>query len=233
METNIKDKDKDNNKTEPPKICLSLYLAAKGGHYDCTKYILDHRIVHDHVLNSGWLAMVETCCHGNTQCIEMLLRYGIEPNKSYLPGKWPTILTQAAQLGYSDCIPILHTYAADVNQKDDFGYTPLIMSVKEQRYDCCQVLLNLGAYINLRSDDYFGGSALFYAAQDGELDIVLQLLSKGADTNLRCVTRKGPLKTPPGVGEARLHQACKPSVIRAIPSQTCGNWFVMAQDYKY
>ncbi len=185
MENNIKEKEKDNNKTEQPKICLSLYLAAKGGHYDCTKYILDHKIAHDHVLNSGWLAMVETVCHGNTQCIEMLLRYGIEPNKNYLSGKWPTILTQAAQLGYSDCISILHNYAADVNQKDDFGFTPLIMSVKEQKYDCCKALLNLGAYINLRSDDYFGGTALFYAAQDGEIDVVQQLLAKGADTNLR------------------------------------------------
>jgi ankyrin repeat protein len=77
-----------------------------------------------------------------------------------------------------DVIQHLINNGADVNIRDNFGYTALIWASRFGHIDIVRLLIDAGADVNARNDG--GRTALMYASDCGYLDIVELLRSKGA-----------------------------------------------------
>lgn len=70
-----------------------------------------------------------------------------------------------------------------LDQKDDFGSTPLIIAATFGRNDVAIALINAGADLNLKSND--GSTPLHTAAFFCRTEVVNALLEKGADKTLK------------------------------------------------
>jgi ankyrin repeat protein len=70
---------------------------------------------------------------------------------------------------------------ADVNEKDNWGYTALMVASREGHTDIVKLLIKNGAYIN--TQDYDRRTALIYATEEGHTDVVKLLIDGGADVN--------------------------------------------------
>ena len=90
-----------------------------------------------------------------------------------------TSLMRAALDGKTEKVNELLHQGADVNQRDDNGWTALMFAVINRHYETMNVLLEHGADVNARSNQ--GGTALMAAALAGDLRMVKALLDKGAD----------------------------------------------------
>lgn len=71
----------------------------------------------------------------------------------------------------------------DLNQADQFGFTPLMAAASEHHTEVTRLLLKRGAQVNHVSPN--GWTALMAAAEEGAVDAVKLLLESGADVNLK------------------------------------------------
>lgn len=69
----------------------------------------------------------------------------------------------------------------DINDVDEFGFTPLIESAIISNTDIAQLLINQGADVNAR--DMSGRSALYWAIDNSNYQLAQLLLKHGADPN--------------------------------------------------
>ncbi|MCX5921802.1 MAG: ankyrin repeat domain-containing protein [Candidatus Dependentiae bacterium] len=87
-------------------------------------------------------------------------------------------LKEAASRGHDDCIKTLLHRKADINDRDEHGWTPLIHAARYNREDAVKVLLEEKATVDLQDDS--GRTALMHAAshQIGDSIQILELLLK-------------------------------------------------------
>ena len=91
-------------------------------------------------------------------------------------------LMSAAQYGgNAETVKLLLERGADVNAKDNDGWTPLQHAAKRGNVEIIKLLLEKGADVNAKSND--GVTALMSAAKRGYMEIIKLLLEKGADVN--------------------------------------------------
>lgn len=72
-------------------------------------------------------------------------------------------------------------HGVEVNEIDEYGFTPLIEAAIVDDYELSQLLLQYGANPNL--PDATGGSALHWAAENNNVALTKLLLGSGADPN--------------------------------------------------
>lgn len=72
---------------------------------------------------------------------------------------------------------------SDLNEKDEYGSSPLIIAATFGKTEVARVLIEAGADMNCKSND--GSTPLHTAAFFCRIEIVEALLNKGADKNLR------------------------------------------------
>lgn len=77
---------------------------------------------------------------------------------------------------------LLETPNLDINQKNEFGNTPLCLAAKRGRYEVAQLLLNMGAKVDLQGQ--FDETPLYNAVPEGHMEIVRLLLGRGARINV-------------------------------------------------
>jgi ankyrin repeat protein len=92
-------------------------------------------------------------------------------------------LSWAGKHGNIDMIDVLIEGGVDVNYLNPGGYTVLMKTAQWGRLEAAQHLVEkYNADLNIVSKE---GTALFFAARNGFLDIVQYLLSKGADYTIK------------------------------------------------
>jgi ankyrin repeat protein len=79
---------------------------------------------------------------------------------------------------------------ADVNAKNDDGWTPLHGAALKSRKEIAELLIAEGADLN--ATNKVGGTPLHYAALNGFKEIAELLINKGADLNAKIVS--GPIQ---------------------------------------
>merc|ERR1711953_24737 len=110
-----------------------------------------------------------------------------------------TALIFAAWEGHKDVVELLLASNANINQQDSDGYTALMLATSQGKKEVVELLLRRGADTTLKDKDgdtacYWNnkvdyiifncpGAALFEASLRGNLDLVKELLSNGADVN--------------------------------------------------
>jgi len=77
-------------------------------------------------------------------------------------------------------------HGADIDEKDERGYTALMLATEEQQMEMINLLLDNGA--DLGKTDRYGYNLLMQAAQKGDshMDVARLLLRRGADIDEQC-----------------------------------------------
>lgn len=104
----------------------------------------------------------------------------------------PPSLHEAVAKGDADMVRALIEAGANVNAKDDYGYTPLHRAAGRSRVYIAGMLIEAGADVN--ASDIFGMTPLHEAAINGDAgDVASVLIEAGADVNAKDDYGKTPL----------------------------------------
>lgn len=90
-----------------------------------------------------------------------------------------------------ECVKLLLENGAMINEKDNYGRTPLHISARYNIGECTKILLENGALINEKDNDEF--TPLHYAVLCGHISCVKLLVEKGALVHEKNKYGKTPL----------------------------------------
>lgn len=132
---------------------------------------------------------------GHEAIVQMLLELGSNPNV-YVERWWmePTPLHAAAMHGYTTICRLLLEHSADVETRNEHGYTPLLVAARWNHCETVALLLKQGA--NIQARDTNGVSALDWAAWFGNLPLAQLLVDAGFDVNLKAPEDTWSARTP-------------------------------------
>lgn len=146
----------------------------------------------------GWCSTLEQACFLlNDHAVRSLLRAGADISR----GCALLSVCCATRYGWStdsthtrrkEILEVLLDYRADVNKRYHDTDTPLQKAIKEEDFDYAYRLIEVGAHINDAASKGDGGrTALQAAASVGNVNLVEQLLLRGADVNAPAVVVNG------------------------------------------
>lgn len=101
------------------------------------------------------------------------------------------LMIRAAATGNTHTVKDLINKGADVNAKEENGFTPLMLSSWHGHIDIVQHLIAKGAHVNAKTNE--GLTALLSALEQGHYDIAKILIASGADVNVKGMDDRTPL----------------------------------------
>lgn len=106
-----------------------------------------------------------------------------EPHPDTALGGEATTVMAAAFTGAADVVEDLVERGADVDARDESGYTALMYAANAGELPSVECLLDYGADVNARDAEQ--STPLMFAAQHGHDEVVRRLLAAGADVKAR------------------------------------------------
>ncbi len=143
----------------------------------------------------GSKALILASRLGKIDLVQLLLRYGADPNISSYHGSYS--LHWAAQAGFADAVLLLIKAGANIHALNRAGATALCfacgfgnISLFKPNPSVTQILLQHGANPNINTN---GNSPLHRAVEAGLIDIASLLIKAGANINAQNLDRTTPL----------------------------------------
>jgi ankyrin repeat protein len=130
----------------------------------------------------GMTPLSRACTNGGAALVELLLSAGANPNTRIATGETP--LMTCSSTGNADAVRALIARGADVNAKEPSQNQDALMWAASERHpNVVRLLVEAGA--DVRAHTKKGFTALHFAAREGDIDSVRQLLASGVNVNLR------------------------------------------------
>ena len=127
---------------------------------------------------------LELCKGGEVAKIEEAINNGANVNAvSYEDHRRDPVLTWATKKGHTEVVKILLKKGAEVNAKNLYGSTALMLAARKGYPEVAEILLQNGAKVNDRNN--YGSTALLWAAKYGNIEVIEVLLNNGADINAK------------------------------------------------
>ncbi|GJQ67948.1 Wtrw [Trypoxylus dichotomus] len=137
----------------------ALHLAADGGYVECIEVLLE-KGADTNVKNHRGQTPLHLAARAQAyDCVELLLRKGgADPNIADYDRRTALHAAVGKAARSYDIIEVLVRWGADVNAKDQYGYTPLHIAALNELSQCVEVLMFHGADVTAKSK--FGMTAL-------------------------------------------------------------------------
>lgn len=158
-----------------------LILAARGGHADTVRLLLDKGATIDARTKHNSTALHMAADGGHENIARLLLEKGAMVDAKTNYDSTPLLLS--ANDGHEDVVRLLLDHGAYVNATDQDGGTPLHWAAQKGYYSVVRLLLEKGASIDARTK--YGSTPLILAAKEGHESVVRLLLEKGANVSAK------------------------------------------------
>lgn len=171
--------------THNEKQTTTLLLSAELGLTEIVSHLLEKKASLDVRDVEGNTSLIKACEHGHSETAIKLLEHGVKIDEMNQKGNTAVML--AVRFGFDDLALELIERKANINIKNGDGQTALALSVANDRRDLTLKLIEKGAEIK-------GSHAIHAAVQSGLIDqgeVILQLLSKGADIDEKDTNNDG------------------------------------------
>lgn len=157
-----------------------LFIAASKGYYEAVK-ILCSRGADVHSQNMfNKTPLMGAIAKGDLEIVHFLLSQGAQLVSKDRNGKILQLaLNEAAQRNRLDIVPILLQRGANVNETDEYGWTPLLTASIYHNFEMCKLLVQHGA--NVKICDRQGVTPLMYSLSTGIINMVKYFLEQGSD----------------------------------------------------
>lgn len=168
--------------------CTSLMLAVNQQDITTVELLIQYQANLDIRDNGGETALFKAAKTGNKKIVKLLLTAGAnaeigthEPKRTVLNG----LIAQGAD--FIDMISLLLDNGVNVNNKDGYGCTPLMIAVAYGVYETAHLLIQYGADVNCQ--DNTGTTPLIQSVITEKYDnrIALLLLKSGARKEIKNV----------------------------------------------
>ncbi|XP_032955008.1 cortactin-binding protein 2 isoform X2 [Rhinolophus ferrumequinum] len=117
----------------------ALYSAAKNGHTDCVRLLLNAEAQVDAADKNGFTPLCAAAAQGHFKCVELLTAYDADINHTADGGQTPLYL--ACKNGKKECIKLLLEAGSDRSVKTSDGWTPLHAAVDTGNVDSLKLLM--------------------------------------------------------------------------------------------
>jgi uncharacterized protein len=139
----------------------------------------------------GMTPLSRACTNGSAALVELLLKGGANPNARIATGETP-IMT-CASVGNADAVRLLIASGADVNAREPSQNQDALMWAASERHpNVVRLLVEAGA--NPQAHTKKGFTALHFAAREGDIDSVRQLLAAGVNVNIKSMPDKAEIR---------------------------------------
>ncbi|CVL07664.1 related to Ca2+/calmodulin-dependent protein kinase Ibeta2 [Fusarium mangiferae] len=160
-----------NNSGETP-----LILAAKGGHAEVAKKLLDAGADINASDNQGFTPLIVVAEQGHVETVKLLVERKAQLDSTSLGA--PAALIEAAKEGHEAVVEVLLEEGAAIETMDASGATALVHSVRRNHEAVVALLLQIGA--NAEAEDEYGEACLMIATKNGNKAIMDLLTQHGA-----------------------------------------------------
>ncbi|KAM6152582.1 cortactin-binding protein 2 isoform 2-T2 [Erethizon dorsatum] len=117
----------------------ALYSAAKNGHTDCVRLLLNAEAEVNAADKNGFTPLCAAAAQGHFECVELLIAYNANINHAAAGGQTPLYL--ACKNGNKECIKLLLEAGTDRSVKTRDGWTPVHAAVDTGNVDSLKLLM--------------------------------------------------------------------------------------------